>query len=78
MLGPLAIRADIAERFGRRLYQLSRRGPFALPPDLGGLLGCPAKELPLIADALGYGRRPDGLYGQRTQPSERSPASVEL
>lgn len=75
VLGPRAVRADVVERFGRRLYQLSRKGPFTLLPELRSRLGCSAKELALMVQALGYHRTHDGLYEEQTEVSLSRPSS---
>jgi ATP-dependent RNA helicase SUPV3L1/SUV3 len=78
VFGPRAIRADVVERVGRRLYQLSRKGSFGLAPELGSWLGCSAKELALIVRALGYRRTPEGLYQELTDvPLPRSSSEPE-
>jgi ATP-dependent RNA helicase SUPV3L1/SUV3 len=78
VLGPRAVRADLVERFSAHLHQLSRRGPFSLSPELGSSVGCPVKELPLIAEALGYQRGQDGLYRKTDEPLERRIVNVEI
>ena len=70
LLGARAVRADVAERLDRRLHELSQNGPFALTPEIGGWIGCGAKELPLIIQALGYDRGKDGLYQKRSERLE--------
>jgi len=60
-LGGLALRVDIVERIAAEARRLSRAGPFAATPMLGGLAGCSIEEMGAVLVDLGYRRaRPDG------------------
>lgn len=80
-LGPLRVRADVADRVSSRLRRTARRGPFELPFELTEWLGCDPTELAAVLGALGY--RPDarGMFRparrrrRRTRP--RSAARAE-
>ena len=62
-LGPLALRVDIVERIAAEARRLSRAGPFAATPMLGGLAGCSAEEMGAVLVDLGYRRAPPGEDG---------------
>jgi ATP-dependent RNA helicase SUPV3L1/SUV3 len=53
-LGPLAVRVDIIERLAAHAFNLSRRGPFAVVPELLTLVGCSGEDMAGILSALGY------------------------
>jgi ATP-dependent RNA helicase SUPV3L1/SUV3 len=53
-LGPLAVRVDIVERLAARAFNLSRRGQFAVVPELLTLVGCSGEDMVGILSALGY------------------------
>jgi ATP-dependent RNA helicase SUPV3L1/SUV3 len=76
VFGSRAIRADIVERFDRRLYQLSRTGPFAVTREFGSWLGCSPKELASIIEALGYHRDETGLYHAQIVAALSAPEKV--
>jgi ATP-dependent RNA helicase SUPV3L1/SUV3 len=57
VLGARAVRADIAEELGCRLdeaHKTTGGRAFPLERHLANLTGCPARELPSIAEALGF------------------------
>ena len=66
--GPVLIRLDIAERIAGELGYLARRGPIALPADLGSRLSVRAELVPIILRVLGFRIVPGGglapeMYG---------------
>ncbi|MCH9687855.1 MAG: helicase, partial [Deltaproteobacteria bacterium] len=67
-----AVRADMLERAHQALHALGFE-PFALPPELGGWLGCRPSELPPLLRAMGY-QPAEGSQWQRrrSQSSRRS------
>ncbi len=78
VLGPRAVRVDMAEKAAARVRRLTRDGPFAPPEELLSWLGCRREELPGILEALGampladgrFGRRPKALPRNRYRPAE--------
>jgi len=69
--GPLAVRADMAERLAARLRELAREaeGPFELPEEAMSWLGCDRETLERLALATGYQRAKGGRF--RRRPRER-------
>ena len=58
-LGPLALRADTAERLAAGLRAKARdEGSFTLPGELGAAAGLNRSELAAVAEALGYRAEP--------------------
>ena len=55
VLGPRAIRADLAERAHARLCVAAASAPLAVPPGLGSLIGCSRGELGAVVAAFGFG-----------------------
>jgi len=54
VLGPRAVRADIAERIAAEARRLARKGPIGLEPSLLAGAGCGPDTLPMILQALGF------------------------
>ena len=54
VLGPRAVRADVAERAHARLREASRDAPCRLPRELPSWLGCSRGTLAAVVRALGY------------------------
>jgi ATP-dependent RNA helicase SUPV3L1/SUV3 len=67
VFGPCAVRADTAERIDRLLRELGAAGPFRLPAEVAGWLGCPGQQLPRVIEAFGFRRNAEGLY-ERKRP----------
>ncbi|MFT5438657.1 MAG: ATP-dependent RNA helicase SUPV3L1/SUV3 [Alphaproteobacteria bacterium] len=65
-----AIRLDIFDRLSVELKRLSRKGAFALPPDIAPLLGLGNDETAAVIIALGYRRAKDGA-GFEPRPQRR-------
>lgn len=68
-LGPLAVRADMAERLTSRAWTLSKGGSFAPPPDLMTLIGANTEQFPKVMQALGF---------RRTQRTTDDGATLDL
>jgi ATP-dependent RNA helicase SUPV3L1/SUV3 len=62
VLGPHAVRIDVAERVRAELARQARVGAFSLPNQLAQWLGCPGRDLPEMVRELGYRRGEDGLF----------------
>jgi len=54
VVGPLAIRIDIRERFERRLHAEFKTGVLQATPQLASSIGASPDELPLVMEALGW------------------------
>jgi len=54
LLGPRAVRADVAERAHARLREMAEVGPLVPPRELGSWLGCNRRELGAVVRALGF------------------------
>lgn len=81
MLGPVAVRLDVAERIGAELARLTRQGARPLPAGLASRLGCRAAELPAVLRGLGFVLRPgeDGatMVRARRRAAAPGPASPD-
>jgi len=62
VLGPRAVRIDVADRVRAELDRQARAGAFALPRELAQWLGCVGREVPDLIQSFGYRRGDDGLY----------------
>lgn len=62
VLGPRAVRIDIADRVRTELVRQAKAGPFVLPHQLSQWLGCGGRQVPEVIAALGYRRGQDGLF----------------
>jgi ATP-dependent RNA helicase SUPV3L1/SUV3 len=71
VLGPRAIRADLAERIHRHLRRVSARGRFALPVEMASWLGCSQEELVAIIEGYGYAAARDGTFARRGRGRQR-------
>jgi ATP-dependent RNA helicase SUPV3L1/SUV3 len=60
VLGPRAVRADVAERADARLRAAARESPFELPSQLSSWLGCSRRQVSAVVRALGYERARQG------------------
>jgi ATP-dependent RNA helicase SUPV3L1/SUV3 len=60
VLGGLAIRLDMVERFAAELRKLARQGPIAPPPAWRQQLGISGEDLNKVITALGYAASRDG------------------
>jgi ATP-dependent RNA helicase SUPV3L1/SUV3 len=68
----MAVRVDVLHRIAVNLARLSDRGPFALPPELPGLLGLDRESAASLVGALGYVRRGEVFVARRRErPAER-------
>jgi ATP-dependent RNA helicase SUPV3L1/SUV3 len=54
LLGPRAIRIDIAERLERRLHAEAKAGPLQATPQLASSIGASPDDLPAVMEALGW------------------------
>ena len=74
-----AIRLDMLDRLSVELKRLSRKGVFALPPDIAPLLGLGNDETEAVIIALGYRRARDGAgFKPRPQRRGRKPAGEKI
>jgi len=75
LLGKLAVRADMLERFAAECRKLAHQPPFALPPDALSLLGLPPEPLEELMAQLGYRRDEQGHYtpDRKSKPPRRAP-----
>ena len=71
VFGPLAIRADLAERVHRALADAGRRGPFAVPDKVAAWLGQDGEPLLDAVAAFGYREREDGRWISRWRKNNR-------
>jgi ATP-dependent RNA helicase SUPV3L1/SUV3 len=62
VLGPRAVRIDVADRVRSELARLAKHGAFSLPPELAQWLGCGSREVAELALELGYRRGRDGSF----------------
>ncbi len=74
-LGPLAVRADVAEKVSRALHHAARRGPFTPDPQLCARLSCQAEHLAPVVEALGYRPLGDGTFIDPKRRKRRSSAA---
>lgn len=56
VLGPLAVRIDMAERLSAKAWSMVKDGPFAPTADLTSLIGASNTQLPGVMKALGFKR----------------------
>jgi ATP-dependent RNA helicase SUPV3L1/SUV3 len=74
--GPMALRADVAERVASALEELSGATEFSVPRNVQSLLGCRRSELPHVLRAFGYRPAARGVYVaehvHRQRKSERA------
>ena len=85
MLGPLAVRIDMAERLTTKAWTMSRGGPFPPNAELTSLIGASNEQWPAVMRALGFRRTqrtaadgtPEDLYApMRGKPAAaREPTS---
>jgi ATP-dependent RNA helicase SUPV3L1/SUV3 len=54
VLGPRYLRVDKLERLAAAARRCAAQGAFGPSPELAGLAGCSAKDLPAVMAALGY------------------------
>ena len=59
-IGPMLLRLDIAERVAGELGYLTRKGPIALPRDLGSRFSVRADLAPIVLRRLGFRIMPGG------------------
>ncbi|SOD94702.1 helicase-related protein [Caenispirillum bisanense] len=73
VLGPVAVRVDMLERFAAELRRLAREKQAVLPPQTLTLLGVSVEEAPAVLQALGWQaeQTDDGLV---VRPLPRRPA----
>ncbi len=71
MLGPVAVRVDMLERFAAEIRGLARGGRFGLPAPVASLLGLGPEELHAVMRVLGY--RAEIVDGVTTFARERRP-----
>jgi ATP-dependent RNA helicase SUPV3L1/SUV3 len=62
VLGPRAVRIDVADRVRAELDRVARSGPFSLPKQLSQWLGCVGQDVPVLVAELGFRRGQDGLF----------------
>jgi ATP-dependent RNA helicase SUPV3L1/SUV3 len=62
VLGPRAVRIDVADRVRNELDRRARVGAFELPRELAQWLGCVGREVPDLIHPFGYRRGDDGLF----------------
>ena len=76
MLGPLAVRIDMAERLTSKAWLLSKGGPFKASVELMSMIGAGNTELPGVLAALGFKRiqktGEDGTPEDRYRPIRRT------
>ena len=63
--GPVALRADVAERVAAELAYAVRRGAAVLPPGLAGRLGVRGEWVPAVLRVLGYRVVPGAWPGDK-------------
>ncbi len=71
VLGPCAVRADVAEQVNGRLHKALRAGPGQLPAEFSAELGCSDQQATKVALALGFRRNSEGLYARRSNRRRR-------
>jgi ATP-dependent RNA helicase SUPV3L1/SUV3 len=64
-LGPLALRADAAERLAQRAFERSQGGSLRADEEIATLAGCPAAQAADLLRALGYAAAADGRFEWR-------------
>ena len=76
VLGPLAVRIDMAERLTSKAWLLSKGGPFKATVELTSMIGAGNTELPGVLAALGFKRvqktNEDGMPEDRYRPIRRT------
>jgi len=78
VFGGVAVRADVLERLAGLAWNLSRRGPFRVGPELLSRAGCGAPEMEKILTGLGYlakGQGADATFvrAPAPKPAPRTP-----
>jgi ATP-dependent RNA helicase SUPV3L1/SUV3 len=56
VLGPLAIRIDMAERLTSKAWMMAKNGPFEATAELTSMIGASNEQLPTVLKALGFKR----------------------
>jgi len=56
ILGPLAIRIDMAERLTSKAWMMAKNGPFEATAELTSMIGASNEQLPIVLKALGFKR----------------------
>ncbi len=56
VLGPLAVRIDMAERLSSKAWSMAKGGPFSPTADLTSMIGASNEQLPRVMKALGFKR----------------------
>jgi ATP-dependent RNA helicase SUPV3L1/SUV3 len=62
VLGARAVRIDVADRVRGELDRMALSGAFALPKQLSEWMGCVSRDVPSLAEELGFRRGEDGLF----------------
>jgi ATP-dependent RNA helicase SUPV3L1/SUV3 len=62
LLGPRAVRIDVADRVSVELARQAKNGAFELPAELAQWLGCSSRDAADLALVLGYRRGQDGVF----------------
>jgi ATP-dependent RNA helicase SUPV3L1/SUV3 len=75
-LGPLAVRADMAERLAAAARAKAREGAFPASAELAQLAGCRPEELGPVLAALGYRMREGGEAGEVVAEPRRRRAAT--
>jgi len=60
VMGDLAIRIDMVERIAALAWELGKKSPLVIVPDLLSLAGCSVEQMTLILQCLGYVSRTKG------------------
>lgn len=68
-LGPLALRADIAERLAARAWRLGVKGPFAIDQEMLSIAGAGVDDLGGVLRALGF--QAEATVDEAGQPQRR-------
>ncbi len=78
VMGKRALRIDMLERIAESAWELSRKKPFPIVPELLALGGCDMEEMTVILKKLGYRRfEKDGVAHFRLRPPGKSTAGPE-
>jgi ATP-dependent RNA helicase SUPV3L1/SUV3 len=77
VVGPRALRADLAERVAQRAFERARDGRLEAD-SIASLASCPLEEAAALLKAMGYARTADGRFEwrRRTGSARRSKAGV--
>ena len=65
VLGPRALRADVAERVAQRAFELAQAGRLEADAALASLAGAPTDDVAGLLKALGYTKGANGLFEWR-------------